>query len=186
MADMAVSEYLARRVRWLRVRKFTVLLATLVEPGTESFLCSLYGAFAVTTVPFFHASLGIPQTWRGFWAFWILSVGIWAVVDWTLYAKLHSAQSVAMDGDIPTFARGQSRKKVGEWVRSWIGREALALPIWFWAFWCGSSVEWRGKRLWVGWDMKVHEIPEREEQGLPLLAGAQENGVLDRRKDRRD
>ena len=39
---LSLSDYLARRVRWLRVRKFTVTLATLVEPGTESLLCTLY------------------------------------------------------------------------------------------------------------------------------------------------
>ncbi|OCL13272.1 glycosyltransferase family 21 protein, partial [Glonium stellatum] len=46
-----LTAYLHRRVRWLRVRKFTVLVATLVEPGTESLLCSLYGAHALTTLP---------------------------------------------------------------------------------------------------------------------------------------
>ncbi|EOD51211.1 putative ceramide glucosyltransferase protein [Neofusicoccum parvum UCRNP2] len=69
MAGMSVREYVARRVRWLRVRKFTVTLATLVEPGTESFLCSLYGAFAVTTLPFFADVLAVPQTWGAFWTF---------------------------------------------------------------------------------------------------------------------
>ena len=52
-----LPSYLHRRVRWLRVRKFTVLLATLVEPGTESLLCSLYGAFALTTLPWARGAL---------------------------------------------------------------------------------------------------------------------------------
>jgi ceramide glucosyltransferase len=60
MAGMNVQEYIARRVRWLRVRKFTVTLATLVEPGTESFLCSAYGAFAISTLPWLSRTLGIP------------------------------------------------------------------------------------------------------------------------------
>jgi ceramide glucosyltransferase len=38
MAGMSVPDYAARRVRWLRVRKFTVTLATLVEPGTASYV----------------------------------------------------------------------------------------------------------------------------------------------------
>ncbi|OQO14105.1 hypothetical protein B0A48_00981 [Cryoendolithus antarcticus] len=76
MANMSVKEYWSRRVRWLRVRKFTVTLATLVEPGTESFLCSAYGAFAVSTSPVFHDKLGISPTWPSFLLFWLLSISI--------------------------------------------------------------------------------------------------------------
>src|SRR5262249_31049340 len=85
MAGMSVSAYIARRIRWLRVRKFTVTLATLVEPGTESFLCSAYGAFAITTLPWFQENLGISQTWPAFALVWLLSVSLWCIVDWTLY-----------------------------------------------------------------------------------------------------
>ena len=186
MAGMTVRDYISRRVRWLRVRKFTVLLATLVEPGTESFVCSAYGAFAATTLPVF-ARLGVPGTWTAFGLVWFASVALWAAVDYTLYAKLHSAQSVAVDENTPAFARKRERMPFAQWLAAWFGREALAFPIWFWAFWCGSTVEWRGKKLWVGWDMKVHELDNAQgsEQTVPLLNG-HENSVLDRRKDRRD
>ena len=161
MSNMSIGEYWSRRVRWLRVRKFTVTLATLVEPGTESFLCSLYGAFAVTTLPFFNSTFYIPQTWADFVAFWLLSVSIWCAMDWMLYQKLHSADSIYVDDDTPLFARppeGGRRRPFREWLLAWLGREALALPIWVWAFWGGVTVEWRGKKFWVGMDMKVHEI----------------------------
>ena len=36
----AVKDYIQRRVRWLRVRKYMVLLATLIEPTTESIICA--------------------------------------------------------------------------------------------------------------------------------------------------
>lgn len=161
MANMSLREYWSRRVRWLRVRKFTVTLATFVEPGTESFLCSAYGAFAFTTLPFFHTVIGIPQTWTAFALLWLLSTIIWCLMDWTLYIKLNSRSSVDVDQDTPFFARppkGTSRRPFGEWILAWLGREALALPIWTWAFWGGTTVEWRGKKFWVGMDMKVHEI----------------------------
>ncbi|KAF2090879.1 glycosyltransferase family 21 protein [Saccharata proteae CBS 121410] len=160
MAGMSVGEYIARRVRWLRVRKFTVTLATLVEPGTESFLCSLYGAYAITTLQFFR-ELGVPQTWTAFWVFFVLSVSIWATVDWTLFCLLHSGSSIEVDGDTPSFAlpsKARPRRRFAEWLFAWLGREALAWPIWAWAVWGGVSVMWRGKRFWVGMDMKVHEI----------------------------
>ncbi|KAH7042691.1 hypothetical protein B0J12DRAFT_206098 [Macrophomina phaseolina] len=163
MSGMSVREYIARRVRWLRVRKFTVTLATLVEPGTEAFLCSFYAAFAVTTLPYFRDTLGIPQTWTAFWMFWLLNVAVWCVVDWTLYRKLHSAHSIDVDENTPPFARppktaNGTRRPFGDWFLAWLGREALAWPIWAWAVYGGVTVTWRGKRFWVGLDMKVHEI----------------------------
>ncbi|OCK76379.1 glycosyltransferase family 21 protein, partial [Lepidopterella palustris CBS 459.81] len=88
MSSFSIPAYIARRVRWLRVRKFTVTLATLVEPGTESFLCSAYLAFAVTTLPGFESWVGVPRTWTAFWIVWVTSVVGWACVDCMLYAML--------------------------------------------------------------------------------------------------
>ncbi|PNS21194.1 hypothetical protein CAC42_3532 [Sphaceloma murrayae] len=155
MAGMGISEYVARRVRWLRVRKFTVMLATLVEPGTESFLCSLYGAFAASTLHF------IPSTWLSFALFWVLSVGTWCFIDWTLYRMLHSGTSIDTDEHTPIFARPRSdptRRPFREWLWAWFGRELLAFPIWAWAIFGGATVTWRGKSFWVGLNMKVHQI----------------------------
>lgn len=179
MANMSVVEYWRRRVRWLRVRKFTVTLATLVEPGTESLLCSFYGASAITTLPFFEYNLGIAPTWTTFLAFFALSVSVWCIVDWTLYLLLHSGRTIEVDENTPAFARppkGGKRRPFSQWLFAWLGREALALPIWLWAFWGGTRVEWRGKEFWVGMDMKVHEI--RSKEG-PVMNGSA-------RKDRRD
>jgi ceramide glucosyltransferase len=175
---MTLAEYVARRVRWLRVRKFTVLLATLVESGTESFLCSFYGAFAATTLPWFNMKLGVPQTWSTFSLLWVLSVVCWTLIDRTLYSKLHSRDSIDQDVNTPRFALAKTPKSFLEWIRTWLGRETLAFPIWFWAVFCGTTVVWRGKALWVGWDMKVHEVE------VPVEAVYQ-NGV-DKRKGRKD
>jgi ceramide glucosyltransferase len=118
MAGMSVREYIARRVRWLRVRKWTVTLATLVEPGVEPLLCSAYGAFAITTLPWFNYKFGISQTWLTLVFFWLLSVRAWMCMDTFVYAKLHSGASVALDNDTPSFARplGQPRRPFKEWV----------------------------------------------------------------------
>ncbi|KAK5116154.1 hypothetical protein LTR62_008480 [Meristemomyces frigidus] len=183
MANMSIAEYWQRRVRWLRVRKFTVTLATFVEPGTESFLCSAYGAFAITTIPFFHTHLHLHQTWTTFPLFWLLSVTLWCAADWALYLHLQSGKSIDFDEQTPFFARpppGGRRRPFGEWFLAWIGRETLALPIWVWAFWGGTKVEWRGKRFWVGMDMRVHEIYD-EKANAGRAAAKGENG-----KARRD
>ncbi|KAI9791608.1 MAG: hypothetical protein M1816_003694 [Peltula sp. TS41687] len=164
MAAMSLGEYIARRVRWLRVRKYTVTLATLVEPGTESLLCSVYGAYAITV--FSRSLYGIqsPRSWMMiFLAAWLCSVTIWAFVDWNLYLILHSASSVEVNMHTPLFVRqSPSRIKVKQWIWAWLGREALALPIWLWAVYGGATVEWRRKRFWVGMDMKVHALHENQ------------------------
>jgi ceramide glucosyltransferase len=178
MANMRVSEYVARRVRWLRVRKYTVPAATGVEPTTESFLCSLMLSYGLTSLPYAHEKYAVPQTWSALALFWVLFVASWAAVDWTLYKKIHSAVSVAQDEHTPSFARpaqnSGARRPLKEWLMAWLGREALAFPIWFWAIFGGATVNWRGKSFWVGMDMRVHAIEEKGEN-----VG---NGVLDRRK----
>lgn len=184
MASMSVREYVARRVRWLRVRKWTVTLATMIEPGVESILCSAYGAFAFTTVPWFHDTLSVPQTWLAFLGVWSAGICAWATVDRIVYQKLQSGASVELDAQTPHFARpppNGSRRPFLEWLAAWLGRELLALPVWSWAVLGGGTVVWRGKRFWVGMDMRVHEIKSQEKERTTPEA---ENGLLS--KARRD
>ncbi|KAH8590961.1 hypothetical protein B0O99DRAFT_520377 [Bisporella sp. PMI_857] len=165
MARMSVQEYIARRMRWLRVRKWTVTLATFVEPGTESLLCTAYGSIAVTTIPWFHDGLGIPQTWFAFFSVWLVNICSWMLVDSFLYQKLHSGSSIELDENTPSFAQprnGNGRRTFWEWVLAWLGREFLALPIWTWACYGGTTVMWRGKRFRVGLDMRVKEIKSKQ------------------------
>ena len=161
IADMSASAYIARRVRWLRVRKWTVLTATLVEPGVESFLCSLYISFGVTTLPWFHDALGVDQSWATMGLVWICAVTTWMLVDRQVFNRLHKCLSVEINDQTPGFARGIGReggmkpKPFGTWLRAWLGREILALPIWTWAVLLGTTVTWRGKRFKVRMDMSV-------------------------------
>lgn len=165
MAGMSVPEYIARRVRWLRVRKWTVPLATFVEHGVEPLVCSAYGAFALTTLPWFPS---IPQTWPVFGLIWLTNVVVWMFVDSLVYAKLHSASSVEVDIDTPSFAlplEGKPRRSISQYILAWLTREILTLPIWLSA-WGGKTVMWRGKKFRVGLDMKVKEIrDEKDDSG---------------------
>jgi ceramide glucosyltransferase len=188
MARMSVQEYIARRVRWLRVRKWTVTVATLIEPGTECFLCSAYGSFALITLPWFHDALYVPQTWSAFTVIWLLNVLAWVTVDYFVYAKLHSCASVEINANTPSFARPpaiQSRRSLKEWIVSWFGREILALPIWIWAVWGGTTVVWRSKKFWVGMDMKVHEVEDQKRNVVINATEKGENGSV-KSKIRRD
>jgi ceramide glucosyltransferase len=194
ISHTSVAAYLDRRVRWLRVRKYTVTLATFVEPGTESIVCGFYGAYALTTLPFF--SPWIPPTWLAFTLIWFVHMAVWCAVDYIQYLLLHSAKTVEIDNDTPDFVlpqgdraayqagageakplladaakevaasqtrlRDGARRNFREFFFAWLGREALALPVWVTAFWGGATVEWRGRRFYVGLDTKVHEIVEKE------------------------
>lgn len=193
MSGMSISAYIARRVRWLRVRKWTVLAATLVEPGVESFVCCLYFAFALTTLPWFHEQ-GIPQTWGAMGAIWLFMVTWWMIIDRIFSGKLHQCQSVDVDEDTPSFARGTSRpggvryRPFSEWLAAWLGREMLALPIWTWAVLLGTTVTWRGRGFRVRIDMSVVEIDKRNggpTNGAPMSPKASHT-PRSRSKDRVD
>ncbi|TIC98985.1 Ceramide glucosyltransferase [Colletotrichum higginsianum] len=164
MAGMSVRAYFARRARWLRARKWTVLAATLIEPGVECLLCCAYFAFAVTTLPWFHDSFGTAQTWGAMGLYWLAFVTIWMVCDWFTYNRLHAGYTMEVDENTPKFARGTATpggappRSFLEWLPAWIGRELLAMPIWTWAVFCGSTVNWRGRTFNVRSDMSVVEI----------------------------
>ncbi|PWY90789.1 hypothetical protein BO70DRAFT_384412 [Aspergillus heteromorphus CBS 117.55] len=182
VANMSVQAYVARRVRWLRVRKFTVMLATLVEPGTESILCSCYGAWGVTTALAHYlgdrggyAVAETLSTWTAFWGVFFLSMATWILIDWTVYIMLHSGKTVELDEDTPSFARaprGITRRAFRTWLAAWLGREMLAFPIWAWAVYGGVTVTWRDRQFRVGLDMKVREIEDSSPQ-LRLLRAQQ-------------
>lgn len=158
VCGVSVGAYAGRRVRWLRARKWTVLLATLVEPGVESLLCNALFAYAATTLPFFHSMFGIPRTWGATLTGWALGVSIWAACDRAVYRRLHRLLTVEVDEDTPAFARGahgSERMPFREWLPTWLGREVLAFPIWTWAVLLGSTVTWRGKTFKVRSDMSV-------------------------------
>lgn len=173
VSHMAVRAFCNRRVRWLRVRKFTVPAATLVEPNTESILASLHLAFAVTTL----LPLAFPRytehlrSWCCFWSIWATSMTVWAVTDWALYIMMHSCQAVAADDNTPMFARPRtgrrkeclSRRPFYQWFIAWVGRELLAFPIWAWGVLFGSTVVWRDRKFKVGFDTFVKEIDGGEE-----------------------
>lgn len=169
---LSVKSYLARRTRWLRVRKFTVTLATLVEPGTESLLCSALGAFGLSTLPWCNESLGVPRTWSAFCALWAFSILGWCFVDWQIWRFLQSARTIGPeDGDVPAWVKHRRKRQWTQWLLAWFSREILAFPIWLWAVAGGVTVVWRGRRFWVGMDMKVHEIDQkgterREDMGI--------------------
>ncbi|KAF8167738.1 glycosyltransferase family 21 protein [Crassisporium funariophilum] len=120
VGNMSFSDYVWRRVRWIRVRKHMVLAATVLEPFTESVLLCIIGS---TTC---QALFGIP-----IWMFSVLHFIFWLSVDLDVYASIASHKEVDLG-----------------FIVAWFCREFLAFPIWFVAIF-GDEVTWRGKRYQV-------------------------------------
>ncbi|KAH8156494.1 hypothetical protein CIB48_g11753 [Xylaria polymorpha] len=184
MAGMSVRAYVARRVRWLRARKWTVLSATLVEHGVESLVCCFYLSFALTTVPWIHETSGIPQTWTTLFRLWVVGVTIWMLVDRAVSKRLHAGLSISVDENTPSFARGASRggaekRPFGQWLLAWLGREMLALPIWTWAVFLGTGVNWRGRRFRVRSDMTVVAMDEEDTKDMNGRGPEDRGGKMD-------
>ncbi|KAL8969384.1 MAG: hypothetical protein Q9197_004378 [Variospora fuerteventurae] len=178
---LPLHAYLARRTRWLRVRKFTVALATFVEPGTESLLCSAYGAYGLTTLPWCNDVLHIPRTWTAFVILWLLSVMIWCAADTWVYSLLQQHGGLHANSEAPVWIRPKRRRTWADWLSAWLGREIFAFPIWLWAVVGGVTIVWRGRRFWVGMDMKVHEIDAKgtesmEDMGILTNANGKSDG----------
>ena len=120
VGSMSLSDYVWRRVRWIRVRKHMVLTATLLEPFTEAFvLCTI----ACTSLNYLF---DIPTRLT-----LILHFSFLLYIDLDVYASLAGHC-------LPTLA-------LWEFIVAWTAREALALPIFLLAI-LGDEVVWRGSR----------------------------------------
>ncbi|MCP8716193.1 MAG: hypothetical protein M5E90_02105 [Asgard group archaeon] len=148
----SVNDYIQRRVRWLRVRKYMVLLATLIEPTTESLICGLYGTYAISTV-FFNGAW-FNKSW------FLFHMLIWIITDYVQYYTLinHSLDNSNINY-IPTWLKGIPSKNYNffKWFYIWLIREFLALPIWIIAM-IGHEIDWRGKPFVIKKDLTAEEL----------------------------
>ncbi|KDQ63450.1 glycosyltransferase family 21 protein [Jaapia argillacea MUCL 33604] len=139
IGNMSLSDYVWRRVRWIRVRKRMVLAATIIEPFTESILIGLIGASSL------HYLLGSPPIWF----FLLLHFGLWLAVDMDIYASLAGHP-------VPANERWS-------FLTAWAVRECLAMPIYLLGIF-GDEVEWRGKKYTVLENGEAARVGEKEGQ----------------------
>ncbi|KAG1730331.1 hypothetical protein EDB19DRAFT_2042045 [Suillus lakei] len=123
IGKMSLSDYVWRRVLWIRVRKHMVLAATIMEPLTESLVASSIAAACLRYL------FGIPV-----WFFLVIHNAAWLWVDLDVYESL-AGRPLAAD-------------RRWRFIGAWCLRELLAFPIWFLAM-LGNEVIWRGKRYEV-------------------------------------
>lgn len=123
IGNMSFFDYVWRRVRWIRVRKRMVLLATVLEPFTESVVASIMGATCFKVLFGVTPSIFVP-----------LHFTLWLAVDLDVYISISGHGS-------------RNRITLG-FIAVWVAREILAFPIWLLAI-TGDEIIWRGQRYQV-------------------------------------
>ncbi|EGW30754.1 ceramide glucosyltransferase [Spathaspora passalidarum NRRL Y-27907] len=148
-SNNTINDYIQRRVRWLRVRKYMVLLATLIEPTTESLICGVYGTYAVSSIFFncwFH------------WGWFLAHMIVWMMTDYIQYHTFTNHVTDASEVNyMPTWLRYKPAGSRLDWLRVWAVREVLALPIWIIAM-VGHEIDWRGKPFMIKKDLTAEEM----------------------------
>ena len=140
VGNMTLADYCWRRVRWIRVRKYMVFAATLVEPFTESIVAGVIASLALRYL------LSVPL-----WLSLPVHFFAWLTVDLDVYESLAGHP-------VPP---GTTKWK---FIGAWGLREGLALPIWMYAIW-GSTVDWRGKTYIVMRNGEVRKATHRDGLG---------------------
>ncbi|QPG75072.1 hypothetical protein FOA43_002412 [Brettanomyces nanus] len=152
-----LSDYINRRVRWLRVRKYMVLAATLVEPATECLMSGLIGSFSLSVI-FWQCKFNV--------LYFSLHVLIWFLVDYCQFHLLASyVKALPTDGtswQFPYFLRTSYHcqgglMSVAQFIPVWITRELLAFPIWLIAM-IGSRIDWRGQPFKIKADLTAERL----------------------------
>ncbi|KAI8075880.1 glycosyl transferase family 21-domain-containing protein [Gilbertella persicaria] len=123
LGSISLKGYCGRRARWVRLRKYIVTAATLVEPMTESILCGLMGAYG------FHALFGLSMS-----LFLVFHWTWWFINDYFLYQILIHSSLHSLDAQKPL--------PFLYFLRAWVSREMLALPLYLYAM-AGTKISWR-------------------------------------------
>ncbi|VEU24111.1 DEKNAAC105368 [Brettanomyces naardenensis] len=146
LQNNTIADYVSRRVRWLRARKYMVLAATLVEPTTECLVCGIIGTFGLSVL-----------LWgsRFNLLFFTCHVLTWFLIDYTQY---HILSECIRSGlySVPDFLDSKG-KSLSEFIPIWITREVLAFPIWAIAM-AGSEIDWRGQPFRINADLTAERL----------------------------
>ncbi|KAI7874352.1 glycosyltransferase family 21 protein [Mucor mucedo] len=150
LGPISLKGYCARRARWVRLRKYIVTAATLVEPFTESVVCGVMGAvgsrhvFGTSILGFFC----VHWTW-------------WFINDCFLYRTLVRSSSLHT-------LNAQKPLRILNFLRAWISREVLALPLYLYAM-AGTKISWRDQEYRCISDGTAVAINDKNEAVEPLL-----------------
>lgn len=178
-ATTGIKEYILRRLRWLRVRKYMVLIATLLEPTTESILAGIYGTFGISVL-FFNCRFN--------YLYFMIHFLVWFTID---YFQFHVLLRYAAsdDGIVNSYNSTKNHEKpyftdpnynilgnntsrikdsagnlvlmenknFKDFLVAWLLREILAFPIWAYAM-IGTTIDWRGRPFKINSDLTATNL----------------------------
>lgn len=144
----SIREYINRRVRWLRVRKYMVKAATLIEPSTESVICGVIGTLALSRLLW-------DQTFNVY--FFVFHMLCWLACDHLQYYIW--VKNIHESYHLPLWLHriAPVTRHWLEWIQIWLMRELLALPIWTIAM-VGHEINWRGKPFMIKKDLSAEAL----------------------------
>lgn len=142
-SKLGVIQFFKRRIRWLRVRKYMVYLATLTEPTTESIFCGVMGTLSISYL-----------VWQQFFIkkLFIFHFIIWCATDLFQYNLLMNRINRTTH---PAWFKFDF--ELGEWLVVWSLREMFAFPIWLIAI-LGQEIDWRGRPFRIKPDLTAQEL----------------------------
>lgn len=146
--NIRVSDYIARRVRWIRLRKYVVTIPTLVEPFTESILSGFLGAWSISVLTNF----------KHVYIFWIIHILLWMTMDYTQFNTLRSSLNIEIKNNSNLTPCHYS---FFHWVCIWVLREILAFPIWIKGI-SGSRIYWRNQTFTLRADTTAQTIHDQK------------------------
>lgn len=146
LSHFSLQGYCDRRIRWLRVRRYMVYAATLIEPTTECFVAGVIGALLG------RALFGVSAL-----LWFALHVIIWCALDWSIFHRLMEFRNLEQVPGFVVLDASKRRARFGYWLKTWLLREGLALPIWAYAM-CGQTIYWRNRPFKILSDLSTVEI----------------------------
>ncbi|CAO1630407.1 unnamed protein product [Parajaminaea phylloscopi] len=160
-----LRDYIARRSRWIRVRRYMVPAATYAEPLTESVVVGLLALLALQrlgyTSGFVAASLLLACH---FTAWFLVDVSVLGILELSADREQATSQPPAVEKQkrqawlARTSAAFPSSRSFFVFVQSWALREVLAFPIWAYAMWGGNEVNWRGQPYRILSDSRAAQL----------------------------
>ncbi|KAJ2993642.1 hypothetical protein HDV02_002208 [Globomyces sp. JEL0801] len=144
LGNVSFYTFMERRIRWIRVRKYTVFFVTLIESLAECLINSILMAaicFQLFSIPFIHYII----------AQWI----IWFLLDMNIALQTF-------------FPYRQKNLDIFKFICAWMIRELLAFPIWLIAM-IGTEVIWRGQPYQLFTDGTVEPILKSDKDINELL-----------------
>lgn len=138
LGAVSIANFCQRRVRWIRIRKYAVTIATLYEPFTE---CLISGVLAGCA---FQHYFGVD-----FYFFNAIHWTAWFISDMTVATVSYGSRKGSFWGDFPQFVYG------------WLLLQLIALPSYLYAM-VGTEISWRNQKYKLNSDGTVRNIPKNQ------------------------